>query len=45
MHLRHDATHEVPACWFGVDRSTVTRAIGGGATAARRARTHRHPWP
>ncbi|MFI1279744.1 transposase family protein [Streptomyces sp. NPDC020858] len=28
MHLRHGATHDVPACWFGVDRSTVTRAIG-----------------
>lgn len=28
VHLRHGATHDVPACWFGVDRSTVTRAIG-----------------
>ncbi|MFD9084449.1 transposase family protein [Streptomyces erythrochromogenes] len=28
MHLRHGATHDVLACWFGVDRSTVTRAIG-----------------
>ncbi|WP_229922360.1 helix-turn-helix domain-containing protein [Streptomyces noursei] len=26
--LRHGATHEVLACWFGVDRSTVTRGIG-----------------
>ncbi|MFF3313665.1 transposase family protein [Streptomyces sp. NPDC002952] len=28
MHLRHGATHDVLACWFGVDRSTITRAIG-----------------
>lgn len=28
VHLRHGATHDVLACWFGVDRSTVTRAIG-----------------
>ncbi|MGW6876057.1 transposase family protein [Streptomyces xanthophaeus] len=27
-HLRHGATHDVLACWFGVDRSTVSRAIG-----------------
>lgn len=27
VHLRH-ATHDVLACWFGVDRSTITRAIG-----------------
>ncbi|MGW7241569.1 transposase family protein [Streptomyces sp. NPDC054804] len=27
VHLRHGATHDVPACWFGVGRSTVTRAI------------------
>ncbi|WP_415953371.1 helix-turn-helix domain-containing protein [Streptomyces sp. KLOTTS4A1] len=26
--LRHGATHDVLACWFGVDRSTITRAIG-----------------
>ncbi|MFJ5829181.1 transposase family protein [Streptomyces sp. NPDC093089] len=26
--LRHGVTHDVPACWFGVDRSTITRAIG-----------------
>ncbi|WP_449488120.1 transposase family protein [Streptomyces purpurascens] len=25
---RHGATHDVLACWFGVDRSTITRAIG-----------------
>ncbi|MGS2586769.1 helix-turn-helix domain-containing protein [Streptomyces hebeiensis] len=29
MHLRHATTHDVLACWFGVDRSTVVRAIGG----------------
>ncbi|WP_306325979.1 helix-turn-helix domain-containing protein [Streptomyces venezuelae] len=30
VHLRHGVTHDVPACWFGVDRSTITRAIGEG---------------
>ncbi|MFG2785069.1 transposase family protein [Streptomyces prunicolor] len=25
-HLRHRATHDVLACWFGVDRSNTTRA-------------------
>ncbi|MFJ7261242.1 transposase family protein [Streptomyces globosus] len=28
VHLRHGATHDVLACWFGVHRSTITRAIG-----------------
>ncbi|MEU0203517.1 MULTISPECIES: transposase family protein [unclassified Streptomyces] len=28
VHLRHGATHDMLACWFGVDRSTITRAIG-----------------
>ncbi|MEV7568765.1 helix-turn-helix domain-containing protein [Streptomyces tanashiensis] len=28
VHLRHGASHDVPARWFGVDRSTITRAIG-----------------
>ncbi|MFD7732210.1 transposase family protein [Kitasatospora phosalacinea] len=28
VHLRRGVTHDVLACWFGVDRSTVTRAIG-----------------
>ncbi|MFD8229116.1 transposase family protein [Streptomyces massasporeus] len=28
VHLRHAATHDVLACWFGVDRSTITWAIG-----------------
>ncbi|MET7645869.1 transposase family protein [Streptomyces sp. NPDC005426] len=28
VHLRHGVTHDVLACWFGGDRSTVTRAIG-----------------
>ncbi|MGW1871662.1 helix-turn-helix domain-containing protein [Streptomyces mauvecolor] len=27
VHLRHGITHDVVACWFRVDRSTVTRAI------------------
>ncbi|MFE0508881.1 transposase family protein [Streptomyces sp. NPDC058964] len=29
VNLRHGTTHDVLACWFGVDRSTVTRAVGG----------------
>jgi hypothetical protein len=28
IHLRHGTTHDVLACWFEVDRSTITRAIG-----------------
>lgn len=28
VHLRHAATHDVLAAWFGVNRSTITRAIG-----------------
>ncbi|WP_317453495.1 transposase family protein [Streptomyces sp. CBMA152] len=28
VSLRHGITHDVLACWFGVDRSTITRAIG-----------------
>ncbi|NJP79707.1 transposase [Streptomyces sp. AA8] len=27
VHLWHGAIHDVLACWFGVDRSTITRAI------------------
>ncbi|MCX4571295.1 transposase [Streptomyces viridodiastaticus] len=27
VHLRHTVTHDVLAGWFGVDRSTITRAI------------------
>ncbi|MFC9672583.1 transposase family protein [Streptomyces sp. NPDC056949] len=27
VRLRHDAMHDVLTCWFGVDRSTITRAI------------------
>lgn len=27
VHLRHGVTHDVLACWFGIDRSTITRAI------------------
>ncbi|MGW7256526.1 transposase family protein [Streptomyces sp. NPDC054834] len=27
VHLRHGTTHGVLACWFGVDRATITRAI------------------
>ncbi|MCX4783095.1 helix-turn-helix domain-containing protein [Streptomyces sp. NBC_01264] len=28
VHCRHGVTHDVLACRFGVDRSTITRAIG-----------------
>jgi hypothetical protein len=28
VHLRHGVTHDVLACWFGVSRPTITRAIG-----------------
>ncbi|MFE2813817.1 transposase family protein [Streptomyces nigra] len=28
VHPRHGVTHDVLACWFGVDRSTITRAVG-----------------
>jgi Helix-turn-helix of DDE superfamily endonuclease len=28
MHLRHAVTHDVLACWLGVSRSPITRAIG-----------------
>ncbi|GGV87611.1 helix-turn-helix domain-containing protein [Streptomyces griseoloalbus] len=28
VHFRHGVTHSVLACWFGVDRSANTRAIG-----------------
>jgi hypothetical protein len=27
VHLHHGVTHDVLACWIGVDRSTITRAI------------------
>ncbi|MGW8953964.1 transposase family protein [Streptomyces sp. NPDC055709] len=28
VHRRHGVTHDVLACWCGIDRSTITRAIG-----------------
>lgn len=28
VHLRHGVTHDVMACWFQVDRSTITPAVG-----------------
>ncbi|MDF6066849.1 transposase [Streptomyces sp. JH010] len=28
VYLRHGVAHDVLACWSGVDRSTVTRAVG-----------------
>jgi hypothetical protein len=27
VHLRHGVTHDVLACWYGADRSTITRAV------------------
>ena len=43
VSLRHGTTHDVLACWFGVDRSTITRAIvevrfPAGATGLHRRR-------
>ncbi len=48
VHLRHGVTHDVLACWFGVSRSTITRAVGEvrpllaerGCTVAGRLRLH-----
>ncbi|MEV6297667.1 transposase family protein [Streptomyces sp. NPDC051896] len=40
VNLRHGTTHDVLACWFGVDRSTITRDRRGAATAGAR-RVHR----
>ncbi|MFD7736470.1 transposase family protein, partial [Kitasatospora phosalacinea] len=39
VHFRHGVTHDVLACWFGVDRSTVTPPHGERPPpqAARRA--------
>ncbi|MGG7568803.1 helix-turn-helix domain-containing protein [Streptomyces sirii] len=31
VHLRHGTTHDVLACWFSVDRSTITRTVSPGA--------------
>src|SRR4051794_28608553 len=28
VHLHHGVTHDVLACWFGISRSTITRAVG-----------------
>src|SRR3712207_706667 len=28
VHLRHGVIHDVLACWFGVSRSPITRAVG-----------------
>ncbi|MEK8141798.1 transposase family protein [Streptomyces sp. M10(2022)] len=42
VHLRHGATHDVLACWFGVDRPTITRAIGE-VRPCWPSGLHRHP--
>ncbi|MFF1277867.1 transposase family protein [Streptomyces marokkonensis] len=41
VHLRHATTHDVLACWFGVDRSTVTRAIEKVRPLLAETRLHR----
>ncbi|HSU35517.1 MAG TPA: transposase family protein [Propionibacteriaceae bacterium] len=50
VHLRHRGTHDVLACWFGVPRSTITRAVGEVRPLAERGCTSRTasgctPWP
>ncbi|MFF3341419.1 transposase family protein [Streptomyces flavidovirens] len=40
VHLRHGVTHDVLACWFQVDRSTITRAVAEVRPARR---CHRPP--
>ncbi|MEU0971001.1 hypothetical protein ABZ357_38430 [Streptomyces sp. NPDC005917] len=51
VHLRHGATHDVLACWFGVDcsataptrpRWTATAGPPGEATSLPRRRTVDH---
>ncbi|MFE5589234.1 transposase family protein [Streptomyces sp. NPDC056549] len=42
VHLRHGATHYVLACWFGVDRSTIT---GRSARCGRRSLSEAAPSP
>ncbi|MFA3839501.1 helix-turn-helix domain-containing protein [Streptomyces aureus] len=37
VNLRNGATHDVLTCWFGVDRSTITRAIGDRCWPSRAA--------
>ncbi|MFC4331461.1 transposase family protein [Streptomyces andamanensis] len=43
VRLRNAVTHDVLACWFGVNRSTITRGHRRSAAAARRARVHHQP--
>ncbi len=51
VHLRHGVTHDVLACWFGVSRSTITRAVGRcarcwpSAAAPWRTGSACTPWP
>ncbi|MFE5023194.1 transposase family protein [Streptomyces sp. NPDC056656] len=33
MNLRHGTTHGVLACWFGVDRSTITARISAAGVS------------
>lgn len=44
VHLRHGATHDVPACWFDVDRSTITRAISEVRPLLGQQRPYHRPW-
>ncbi|WP_374117098.1 transposase family protein [Streptomyces sp. RKAG293] len=41
VHLRHGATHDVLACWFGVDRSTITRRSAKCGPCSQPAAAHR----
>ncbi|MFG2162912.1 MULTISPECIES: helix-turn-helix domain-containing protein [Streptomyces] len=38
VHLRHGTTHDVLACWFGVDCSTITRAVTSSRDVMTRTR-------
>jgi hypothetical protein len=41
VHLRHGVAHDVSACWVGVSRSTITRAVGEVRPVLGRARMYR----
>ncbi|WP_326666101.1 helix-turn-helix domain-containing protein [Streptomyces sp. NBC_00385] len=51
VYLCHGVAHDVLACWFGVDRSTVTRATGevrpcsGSGDAPSAPTCGCEPWP
>jgi hypothetical protein len=41
VHLRHGVTHDVLACWLGVSRSAIIRAVGEVRPLLGRARMQR----